>query len=111
MNNFTVAGWSGSVVNPNYTYATGPQNGDINFDLLFTGTAANQLFILDSFTYRPDNTFFFRWEWDGTRLLPIINAIPEESYDRTPAVPEPSTICLLGFGLAGVGLFRKRFKN
>jgi hypothetical protein len=27
------------------------------------------------------------------------------------SVPEPSTILLLGAGLAGVGLLRRRFKN
>lgn len=31
--------------------------------------------------------------------------------ETASSVPEPSAILLLGFGLAGVGLFRKRFKN
>jgi hypothetical protein len=43
----------------------------------------------------------------GIRMAYDITSITK----RAESVPEPSTILLLGAGLAGVGLFRRRFKN
>jgi PEP-CTERM motif len=66
------------------------------------------------------------WNWNDQGIIghvaakwpPDYPTWREFPHETTPAlsvnassVPEPSTILLLGAGLAGVGLLRKRFKN
>jgi PEP-CTERM motif/Lectin C-type domain len=59
-----------------------------------------------------EDVLSFHWIGDGDKW----NNVPHTNLMRgyiieAESVPEPSTLFLLGFGLAGVGLFRKRFKN
>jgi hypothetical protein len=37
--------------------------------------------------------------------------VDQLSFNTPSGVPEPCTFLLIGFGLAGVGLLRRRFKN
>ncbi len=47
----------------------------------------------------------------GTDLFFATTGQPFVAYEGAAPVPEPSTILLLGAGLAGVGLMRRRFKE
>ncbi len=80
-------------------------------DPLFGSTVANVAFHTNlNFSYYNDGGLndngalaFFAQLSDGRQVIAV--ATPER------AVPEPSTILLLGAGLAGVGLLRRRFKR
>jgi hypothetical protein len=114
-----VSGWSGSIINPDFAVATGvPTSVHLELDWSFTGNSANQLFSLDVLLYKNSGSGedfvgnVFRQTWNGSNFSSVTvvpNADPE-SYNRIASVPEPSTLLLLGSGLAGLVGFRRKFK-
>lgn len=73
---------------------------------IFGGNAIDPLVMVDFYTVS--------LSWPGIKSMVVRDAINAgigiDDLEFYP-VPEPSTILLLGFGLAGVGLLRRRFKN
>ena len=118
-----VTGWTATMVNPTYALATGP-----TFDSSLQG-------IFSFTTYATDRTgtdpFVFEWIlWNGTTIVgfdrltwtpatdggwtltesPIAaaNFTAQSSLENRSPVPLPPTLLLLGSGLAGLGLLRRR---
>ncbi len=76
------------------TLSASPTTGDwfqIGFGTTISLNASQHVYAMVNDTYFPNNTGFF----DVT----------------VSAVPEPSILALFGFGLAGLGFVRRRFKN
>ncbi|MBA4391051.1 MAG: hypothetical protein C0399_08945 [Syntrophus sp. (in: bacteria)] len=118
---FTQTGWTAQTVNPTYVSATGPKVTDTMFwNSLFTGTVPKD-FRLDYLVYDTNNGSQLKLRYGIS--MNIKNGIPDvssngwtaldlknlPSYNRTPAaVPIPPTVLLLGAGLIGVVVLRKR---
>jgi len=86
---------------------TGQTNSGLGFANIIGGAAASQ-FDTDVFGVGLD----IRLEWD-----PIIHSGPIDGWQLSSddpvqfsIIPEPATLTLLGLGLAGLGLYRKRRK-
>lgn len=110
-----VAGSSGSL---NLATINGPANKIKLFDFKFSVDSNAQLGTYN-FVFRPDATYdsgnsafnIFTGTVNGnlgSNLgLPLFAGTTGGSFEVT-AVPEPATICLIGFGLSGVGLLQIR---
>jgi hypothetical protein len=104
--NFSAGGWSGSLVRADYIKAQGSDLNLMQFDIKFAG-------------FQSDPLIFDFLAWNGTTLLEAARAVWDgsnwsfaaapagENYDRT-AVPEPTTLMLLGVGLIGLAVSRKK---
>ena len=104
-------------INPTYVPATCTAiRGSLFWDVLFTGTPPAE-FTLDYLVYKNTNSAQPAY---GIRMT-IKNGVPDftngwtildlknlPNYNRTPAVPVPPTIFLLGAGLIGIAVLRKR---
>lgn len=110
--NFSGAGWSGDVINPDYAVATGTAQTNMNFNIRFTSNQSTP-FAFD----------FLAWEggvfgtlkeaahavWTGSSWN--ITAITNPDINGYNRVPIPGALVLLGsglLGLAGLGWRRSR---
>ncbi len=112
--NFSVPGWNASLINPQYSLATGPEAGSLFWTFNFAGPA-NEPITLDWLAYSggllvgdarvtfTDSSFNYI---NFTSLNPN-----DPNYDRTPAVPIPSTMLLLSSALVGLGLLGMRSRK
>lgn len=116
VSNFDNAGWNAQQINPTYVLATGPKTtGNMFWDVLFTGAAPTE-FRLDYLGYKDNGNMSY-----GTTLT-IKNGVVTNwaqlnlnnlpNYGRTPVVtPVPPTVFLLGAGLIGMAVLRKRVRS
>lgn len=122
VSNFSNTQWTSDRINPTYVLSTGPGiTGSLYWDFLFTGAAPAD-FRLDYLVYRNTDS---RNPTFGISMT-IRNGIPNftstgwtsldirnlPAYNRTSAaVPVPPTIFLLGAGLIGVVILRKKVQK
>jgi hypothetical protein len=122
VSNFSNTQWSSDKMNPTYVLATGSAitTGNLLFwDVLFTGTAPKS-FRLDYLVYTNDSNpaFGLRLKIKDGQLninpngWTVLNLNNLPNYSRTPAaVPVPPSVFLLGAGLIGVVILRKRIHS
>ena len=107
--NFDNASWNGNLLSPDYIVATGDLDNLLYFNIYFEGSTSNPL-TFDFLAWEGD--VLKEWataSWTGSGW--DIVAHDTRTYDpatHNRAVPEPSTLMLLGAGLAGIGIFRRK---
>jgi hypothetical protein len=109
---FSAAGWHATLVNPQYSLATGPGAGSLYWTFNFAGPADESV-TLDWLAYSGGNLLGdVRVTFTGPGgsftydTSPVSN--PASYYDRAPL---PATILLLGTGLLGLIGLRRQFKG
>ena len=101
---FSVGGWSGSLVNPNYTVMTGPGTSSIQWNQYFTNPDGKYDFLAWKGTELVDAAHV---TYNGSSVVPFSSVDIE--YSRT-AVPEPLTYSLMGIGLLCFSVISRRKK-
>jgi len=121
VSNFSNILWSSDKINPTYVLAAGPAiTGNLFWDFLFTGTAPKKDFRLDYLVYTNNNSPAFGISMSIDKGVPKFNPSGWTSlnlnnlpnYNRSPvAAPVPPSVFLLGAGLIGVVVLRKRVRG
>ncbi len=119
---FNDASWSGTLVNPLYSLSTGNDVNSLNWTFDFAGDINNTItfdFLIWDGGVFADLTFAATFQYINGSIAninqrfeppyPFLTFPDGVGYDRSP-VPEPSTMLVLGSGLAGLGFFRRRKK-
>jgi len=103
---FNAAGWTGTKISGTVSQATGPAIVNMAWDYNFSGTFAG-------FPIRFDINYFKNGSFLGHEGYTIVNQTYTGGFDQIPyaPVPIPPTVWMLGAGLMGMGLFRKRIKK
>jgi hypothetical protein len=118
-----VTDWVATLVNPTYARATGPTfNSSVRGDFSFTTYATNRTstdpFVFDWILWNGNTIVGFdRLTWTpasggGWTLtespIPVAQYIAQSSLENRAHAPLPPTLLLLGSGLVGLGLLRRR---
>jgi hypothetical protein len=121
-----VTGWAATLINPTYALATGPtftssSQGNFYFTTYATDRTGTNPFVFD-WILSNGNTIvgFDRLTWtpaDGggwtltESQIPAAQFTEQSSQENRSAVPLPPTMLLLGSGLVGLGLLRRRKRS
>jgi hypothetical protein len=114
LSNFSVPGWTATVINPGYVMATGPSyNSTIlgNFYFSTSSTDLTQPYTWDWFVWNGSQIVGVQrstWSAQGWTFSELTADPPSEN--RFP-VPIPGSLLLLGSGMAALGFGRLRKKR
>ncbi len=112
MDSFSVAGWSASLINPDYSLATGPSTGFLTVYALYTADLTVP-FKMDIVIYTDaGNIGICNWGWTGSQWVGESGGNQDPGAYNRSSVPEPSALLLLGSGLIGlVGYGKRKIKK
>ncbi len=105
----TGAGWTSSLVTPDYALATGPALDSMRMSLSFSSAPSTPL-QFDFLAWNGDVVVDpARATWNGSGWSIQTLRLDANSYDRGAPVPEPGTMMLLGAGLIGLASYGRKF--
>ncbi len=96
--------WFDDITPTHFTFTT--DNGYGSFDIMLAGRLSNGM-------SWPGPEQFTIHNWFGGSIIDVMANITNATFVECPpqAVPEPSTMLLLGFGLAGAAAARRKFRK
>jgi len=93
--------WFDDITPTHFTFTNGAGSG--SFDLMLAGRLSNGI------SWGPE--IFTMHNWFGGATIDVMANITNATFVPNAPVPEPSTMLLLGLGLAGAAIARRRFQR